>query len=249
LIVPSPENPEWRFVRFGLLVTGRGEELFLPRLFRALTGSGECTFEIIARIGHLSPITSEKRKVKMTGSGKQISTKDEDIGIAARLFLQKHKGSHVLLIDDLEGDRVSHVKAVYDRYRLLLDTMLRPLGLQDRVSVHFLVNMLEAYYFAHAKAINEVMGTDWGDYEGDVETITHPKKLLKAKIAGFHEIKHGEGIVRRLDLRHILSRPETCASLRTIVAWCVRALGRPFGPDFRLADGQLFPVTRDQVRT
>ena len=46
-------------------------------------------------------------------------------------------------------------------------------------SVHFLVNMLEAYYFAHAAATNGVLGTELEDFEGDVESIRHPKNDLK----------------------------------------------------------------------
>src|SRR5262249_34694362 len=145
--------------------------------------------------------------------------------LAARAFLQRHKDAYVLLIDDLEGDRAAQVKAVYDRYRSLLDTMLG--NLKDRASVHFLVNMLEAYYFADAQALNQILGTTLTDYEGDVEQIRHPKSELKQQVEGFDEIDHGRQIVEQLDVRHILSRPDTCASLRTLFVWCTKALGLP----------------------
>ncbi|MCI0638215.1 MAG: DUF4276 family protein [Gemmataceae bacterium] len=243
----AQEAPAWRFVRFGLLVTGKGEERFLPRLFRALTENGQCTFQVIARISQLSPIVSTKKKLKMVGVGKQIPTKDEEIGIAARMFLQKHADSYVVVIDDLEGSRVQFAKDVFERYRRLLDTMLKPFGLQDRASVHFLANMMEAYYFADARAINEVMGTTWADYDGDVEELAHPKNDLKTKLAGFDEIDHGKKIVDRLDLRHVLSRPDTCAFLRTIIGWCVRAMGIPVGVEFRLVDGNYSEITKCQT--
>jgi len=115
------------------------------------------------------------------------------------------------------------------------------------VSVHFLVNMLEAYYFAHAQAINDVMGASWTDYGGDVETIGHPKGELKKHLDTFDEIEHGQQIVQRLDVPHILSRPETCASLRTLYGWCWRALGLPPSEDYQLEKGRYFEITLPQI--
>src|SRR5689334_2273254 len=121
------ELTTWRFVRFGLLVTGEGEDKFLPYLFRSLAASGHCTFEVIRRISQLSPITSERRKLEMVGKGKRIPSKDEEIGLAARGYLQRYDDSFVILIDDLEADRAPQTEAIYVRYRTLLDTMLGPL--------------------------------------------------------------------------------------------------------------------------
>jgi len=45
---------------------------------------------------------------------------------------------------------------VFERYRNALDAVLATLQLHHRAAVHFLVNMLEAYYFAHADAVNTV---------------------------------------------------------------------------------------------
>lgn len=235
----------WRFVRFGLLVTGKGEESFLPILFRSLMQPGQCTFEVIRRISQLSPIASKQRRTELKLAGKKIPAKDEEIGLAARAFLQRHKDAYVLLIDDLEGDRAAQVKAVYDRYRSLLDTMLG--SLKDRAAVHFLVNMLEAYYFADAQALNEILGTALVDHEADVEQLRHPKNHLKQLFQGFDEIKHGRRIIERLDVRHILSRPDTCASLRTLFGWCAKALGLPLSDEYRLVDGQYHPITGVQI--
>jgi hypothetical protein len=226
----------WKLYRFGLLVTGEGERRFLDRLFRSLcdrlaqTGRGVCEFRVLAKVEQLTPRTSAKRRLTMPGQKRRIPTRDEDAALMALGFLRQG-GDFVLLVDDLEGARRAQVAAVYSRYREAFDSVL-PVALRCRASVHFLVNMLEAYYFADAKAINAVMGTDWTDHEGDVETIGHPKGDLKTRLGSFDEVEHGEQIMRCLDVPHILSRPETCASLRTLFGWCWRALGLPPGEDY-----------------
>jgi hypothetical protein len=247
----SPAAVPWKRYRFGLLVTGKGEGLFLDRLFRSLcermaqTGRGVCDFRILAKVEQLTPRTSTKRRLSMPGQNRRIPTRDEDIALRAHGFLRQG-GDFVLLVDDLEGARRAEAAAAYSRYREAFDRVL-PEGLRCRASVHFLVNMLEAYYFADAKAINAVMGTDWADHEGDVETIGHPKGELKTRLGSFDEIEHGEQIMRCLDVPHVLSRPETCASLRTLFGWCWRALGLLPGEDYQFADGCYFDVTRPQI--
>ncbi|MGH7173379.1 MAG: DUF4276 family protein [Gemmataceae bacterium] len=247
---PSPAVP-WKVYRFGLLVTGKGESLFLDRLFRSLcermaqTGRGVCEFRVLAKIEQLTPRTSAKRPLSMPGQRGRIPTRDEDVALRALGFLRQG-GDFVLLIDDLEGARRSQVAAVYSRYREAFNQVL-PDHYRWRTSVHFLVNMLEAYYFADAKAINAVMGSDWTDYEGDVETIGHPKGELKRQLGSFDEVKQGEQIVRHLDVPHVLSRPETCAALRTLFAWCWRALRLSPGEDYQLEKGCYFEVTRSQI--
>lgn len=44
------DRQDWQFCRFGLIVTGRAEEDFLPRLFRSISASGRCSFKVIGRI-------------------------------------------------------------------------------------------------------------------------------------------------------------------------------------------------------
>jgi hypothetical protein len=242
----ASESSTWRFVRFGLIVTGRGEEQFLPRLFRSLTETGQCHFEVLRRIGQRSPITSPQRKAKMVGTGQKITNKDEEeFGLPARRFLQVHPDSFVLLIDDLEGNRVSQAAQVFQRYREVLDTMLGPL--RHRASVHFLVNMLEAYFFAHAQAVNSILGTDLIDAEGDVEAIPYPKGQLKRLYRGYDEIEHGGQILAHLDVAHVLARTDCCASLRTLFAWCCKALGRSLTDVFPSAEGTYSPLTPFQI--
>lgn len=240
------EDHEWKFFKFGLLVTGKGEEEFLPMLFRSLTESGHCCFKVTGRIGQRSPIESEKRLLKMVGEGKTIPDRDaKEIGFPARRCLTD-KDTFVILLDDLEAKRTSQATAIYQRYRTALDTML-PEPLQHRASVHFFVNMIEAYYFADAAAINSVLGTDLGDYEGDVESIRHPKGDLKALYTGFDEIEHGQQIVARLNVPNVLSRQDTCASLRTLFGWCSKAIGEKPTDRFQLRDGRYSDVTRKQI--
>ena len=236
---------EWRFLKFGLIVTGETEEQCLPSLFRILAAKGTCSFEVIRRVGQRSPIRSKKRRRTMVGTGKTIPDRDaEQVGFPTRRYLARSDNNYVLLVDDLEADRRAHIQAVYGRYRLAFEEIL-PAELVPRVAVHFLVNMLEAYYFADVAAVNGVLGTVLDDYEGDVETIPHPKNRLKSLHSGFDEKEHGAQIVAQLDVGHVLSRPDSCASLRTMFAWVSEAIG---DRDW-LPEGRLLPTTEGQVET
>lgn len=232
----------WRFYKIGLLVTGKGEEQFLPELFRVLTRAGTCSFKVLRRIPQLSPISSPKRlRQTMKGDGRGLQSLDAEIGRAARNWLEQDASNLLLLIDDLEHARREKIHDVFRRYRTALDTMLRP-EQRDRASVHFLVNMLEAYYFADAAAVNAVLGTSLADEVEDVENIHHPKNDLKKLYPGFDEVIHGEAIVKRLDVEHVLDDPQTCATLRVLFGWCVQATGGELGARFHLDS-----VVRDGV--
>jgi hypothetical protein len=232
-------HPTWFFFRIALLVTGKGEGQFLPRLFRSLEAEGHCSFEVGRWIRQLRPKASNK-PLKGVGKGHQLPKGDEAIGLAARGYLRN--GYHyVILVDDLAHDFRDQADAVFQRYRVALDTILGPAGLSSRASVHFLVNMLEAYYFAHADAINAVLGTQLADFAGDVETIRHPKNELKKLHPGFDEIEHGRAIIECLDVAHVLSNPATCRSLRTLFGWCSKAIGRDVDDVYQLASGSYYP--------
>ncbi len=182
----------------------------------------------------------------MVGKGKPLTTKDDDIGLEARgAFTAGY--DFVILIDDLEHDRANQVEAVFARYRTALDTLLRPRNLEARASLHFLVNMLEAYFFADAAAVNEIPGTTLADYPGDVETIRHPKRELQSHHRGYNEIEHAGAVLARLDVPRVLANPRTCRSLRTLFGWCSRAIGRPFDEKYQLAEGDYFDLTRNQI--
>lgn len=245
------------FFHFGLIVTGKGERGHLPKLFQSLMTTGICTFKVISFIGQRGPITSKKRKLEMVGSGKTIPDKDaEDIGFPARQFLAENLCHAVILVDDLEHDRREQAQQVFDRYRLALDTILITEERKRRAAVHFLVNMLEAYYFADAQAVNGVLGLEppLEDYKQDVETIHHPKGEMKKLYNGFDQVDDGGKILACLDVEHILSRPDACAWLRTMFAWCVKILEQYSSGDlssltkkYRLADGVFSPITQTQL--
>jgi len=241
---------------FALMVTGRGEQDFLPSLFRSLMDRTNCSFSILSRIGQRGPITSEARRLRMVGSGQAIPTSDEqELGMPARRFLRDKPTHYLLLIDDIELDRRPQIAEVFTRYRKALDTMLRP-DEGQRAAVHFFANMLEAYYFADSRAVNQVLGRGIiaRDYDGDPEDIPHPKNELKAICAGFDERRDGALIVRALDIDHVLSTPETCRYLRSLFGWCVEQVlvaadvwDEQLATRYRLADGHREELTRSQV--
>jgi hypothetical protein len=247
----SPES-KWRIhYTFGLLVTGKTERKVIVDFLRSLTAECNCHFEVIRKIDQVSPVTSERKKLKkkkleMVGTGKAIPSKDvEQIYLTAREFLGNHPNSFVILLDDLERRRREIHKEVFDRYRAALDMLNE--DLRRRTSVHFLVNMLEAYYFAHADAINGVLGTELEDYNGDVEEIRNPKNLLEGMRPGFKEIDHGKEIVALLDMNHVLGNPDTCASLRSLFKWCILAGRGDVTDRFQLLSGICSPITSPQL--
>jgi hypothetical protein len=232
------------FFKFGLLVTGKTEEEHIPKLFRTLMELGICSFEVIRKVEQLGVRTSQK-KLKMVGTGKDIPNMDADrIGFPARDYL-KNPCTYVLLLDDLEYDRTHQAQQIFERYRKALDHIL--LDQKHRASVHLLVNMLEAYYFADAATVNAVLGTSLNDYKGDVETIIHPKNDLKQIYSGFKEKEHGGRILARLNVENVLSDPNTCASLRTLFAWCLKALGEVPTDKYQLLSGKLSEITKAQL--
>jgi hypothetical protein len=215
--------------KFGLIVTGAGEREFVPQLFRSLTERAGCSFKVLRKIGQRSAM-GKARRLKMVGQNKIIPDRDcDEIGLPARRFLQNQPCHFVIVLDDVEHDRRHQIADVFGRYRAALETMLRPED-YSRAAVHFFSNMIEAYYLAHSDAVNSAVGKNVldADHEGDVEAIRHPKDALKrlAKRCdiAFDEKAHGAAIVSRIDVDHVLSRPNSCAFLRALFAWCVRQL-------------------------
>ena len=249
----STEFPQWVFLHFGLIVTGDTEWEHLPKLFKSLMATGVCHVEVIRKIEQRSPRTSRRQKPEVVGTNQMIERKDElEIGLPARGYMNRSGCRFVLLIDDLEYDRRNQAQQIFDRYRTALDTVLDTL--KHRASVHFLVNMLEAYYFADAEATNAVLETSLLDYEGDVETIRNSKSDLRQMCPTFREIEHGGRILDQIDIVRVLSHPDTCASLRTLFAWCVKVLKTysdhdcaDFYDKYRLHDGILSVVTGTQL--
>ena len=249
----STEFPRWAYFRFGLIVTGETEQEHLPKLFKSLMATGICHFEIIRKTEQRTPSTARSQRPDVVGTNQMIETKDElEIGLPALGYVRRSGCHFVLLIDDLEHSRRDQVLDVFNLYRTVFDTVLNTL--KHRASVHFLVNMLEAYYFADAQAINAVLETSLPDYEGDVETIRNPKSDLRAEYQGFREIDDGGRILDQIDIEHVLSHPDTCASLRTLFAWCVKVLETysdhdctGFYDKYKLHNGKLSEITRTQL--
>ncbi|MEQ9238654.1 DUF4276 family protein [Coleofasciculus sp. E2-BRE-01] len=243
----NTEGQPYHYFQFGLLVTGETEAEHLPKLFKSLMESGWCTFKVLRRVPQLPPDYSQKKKKKLkaTGTNKGIPDKYiQQIAWEARKHLNR-PDTYVIMVDDLEHDRRQQAQQVFERYREILDTL--PATQRTHASVHFLVNMLEAYYLADANAINAVLGTSLADYQGDVEDIRHPKNYLGNLYPNFKEKEHGGKILQRLNVEHVLSCPDTCKSLRTLFKWSVLCMGQPLSDQYQLLNGKLFDITRSQL--
>ena len=128
-------------------------------------------------------------------------------------------------------------------------TILKRVSEMDEIE-----DLLEEY--AVGSLYNAVLGLDppLEDYQGDVEIITHPKADLKRLYPGFREVDDGGRILDLVDIEHVLSRPDTCAWLRTLFAWCVKVLERyPYykslsiSDKYRLYNGILSDITQTQL--
>lgn len=253
------EAGEWRFHKFGLIVTGDAEEAKLDRLFRSLADHGNCAFNVIRKIGQLRPKTALKVVTTTPKKGNNLPTKTEEtIAQEVSDFLRGSKQEnyvhHVVLIDDLEAhDKDLNQKYtpedIHRRYYAAMRLNLKH-SEYCLISMHFLKSMLEAYYFADTRAVNDALGTNLTDATGDAEEIKHPKgdleeTLRKSRIV-YKEVEHGKEIIPNLDVPKILSNPETCASLRSLFHWCWRSIGEPEEERFCLENGVRYEVTKDQ---
>src|SRR5690606_5394972 len=135
------------------------------------------------------------------------------------------------------GARRKIWREVYLRYRAPLDVMLGAHYL--RASVHFLVNMLEAYYFADPAAVRRALcgmikdNRAWPGEGLDVEEIGHPKNVLKAIAPGFDEQTWGAD--------HRAARPRDRARPARDVRVAARAGGVVPDEDRAAAERPLLP--------
>ena len=232
------------------IVTGKGEEIFLPQFLCRLLDTGKCCFVSPRKIGQLSP-RSTNRRLEMVQAGKQITNRQEEIGLAARRFLAQDPSHLVILVDDLE-DRCDEIKGVFELYRSSLDVMLQE-DQKSNASVHFLVPMVEAYFFADVTTLNEILDTAIEEIDGDPEAIKNPKASLKRAVKAidgskkFDEKNHGLAIAKKIDLLEVLSNPETCRSLRSLVKWCSRKIGDVDSERFQLLEGDTCHITGRQI--
>ncbi len=85
------------------------------------------------------------------------------------------------------------------------------------------------------------------------EDIPNPKSELRKLYPDFDEIEDGGKILGLLDVEHVLSNPDTCVWLRTLFAWCVKALEQyPHYetltlPEYQLHDEKLQSITVEQI--
>lgn len=204
--------------KFVLFVTGKGEKAHFPKLFDSLSKSGICSFVVKEFLGQRRPIKAPKKLAEMVRAGKRIPDKDfERIGAPARRYLAADSCNRVILIDDLEESGRDHAEEIFQRYRNAFDAAL---GTEKgRASVHFLVNMLEAYFFGHPDALNRTLKLEppIDLYNGDVESIRNPKSQLKQLFPEYRETIHPEQILELIDLDLVLAYSDYCASLRTCV--------------------------------
>lgn len=229
------------FLHVGLIVTGEAEEEHLTKLFGRIAATGLCSFKVLRRIGQLQPRSSVKR-LEMVGQGGRIPTHAEKtISFPSRKFLRHEPGRLLLLIDDLEYKRRSRAEEIFELYRGAMDKLLAD-DERRRASVHFLVYMLEAYFLADPRAVEESLGIDCSPPTEDVETIRHAKTEIKKLYPSYREREHGGKILDAIDLGRVLGDPQTCAWLRASVAWLVQALR--WGLDKSLHSG-LDEIARD----
>lgn len=250
---------EWREIRLRFFVTGKGEAIFLKDFFSQLAyfNSGVLIIDTSRDFPQLSVRGSTKRYVSDKYESKKGPLSRVELAAENRIrpWLTMSGNHLAILIDDLESSRRSFASSQYTFYREAIDQQLDGVGnLKDRFSVHFFVNMVEAYFFADHQSVNGVCGTSLDEHPGDVENIRHPKNRLKELVSNlsrgsqFHEVRDGQAIAKKLNLAKVLDNPEHCRALRALVAWIWEAIGQERGEEYQLQNGRYWDVTVSQLR-
>ena len=238
---------EWTYFTIGVWVTGEGEQKFMPAFLRELSGTGRCSVVVQQRIGQLTA-RGQKRKLKMVGKGQHVSTRQEDIALRIRGFLQASDLNLALLVDDLEKRSVAEA---YTIYREPIDRVTPDENMRKRASVNFLVPMVEAYFLADAEAVKQSIGVTVPALGQDPETVSGPKGKLKTYCkeasVDYNEKEHGEKLAGAIDLQKVLGESDHCKSLRTLMKWCLSRIGEPITDRFQLSSGELCPETAGQI--
>ena len=241
----------WKSVKIGFLVTGKSE-LGVDKFFRQLATTGGCHFPAHRwikqyRLKKEAPTKPIKPLTPIDSKKKVPDKYFSDIGVPARQL----NCDFVVLIDDLEHDWRDRQSDVYGLYRDALNSAFPKSP--SKASVHFFVNMLESYYFADHETTNAVLGTALSEHPDDVEDIRHPKNLLKGLVPQhnsgrtFDEVQDGQAIMANIRLETVLQKPQHCRSLRTLVKWLVTA-AQTTPPELESPlNGELHPVTKDQI--
>lgn len=277
----------FRQCSIAVIVTGRQEEgrrrredrpdrppgfdEFLQRsLGRALAGreaSVGCSVRMLRWFPQLAPPGSGA--LLEQGGGKELTDRQAELGVEVRNALAPRFGRAfdlVVFVDDLEHAFRARRREKFLLYREAIDRMLAREGRPDeilrrRASVHFLVNMVEAYFFADPATFRSVLGIDPPRVETlpssessatpNPEDIKHPKgqieRILGELGRSYHETDDGAGLLEQLDAEVVLADPDTCASLRTLFAWCWNRMGLERGEEFQLRAGRLDEMTAPQI--
>lgn len=244
-------NSEYRQIEFVVAVTGHAEEACVPTIVRKATESLS-SFVLVRQVRrvHQRP----RSRIVRRGSTKAQVLPDH-VTLAREVPKLVHDNNVFFLwIDDLEGgtDRPA-ARQHFDYYAQLLDKACHT-PLRAKCSIHFLVNMLEAYFLADTSSANIVLGTNLTNHAGDCEDIKNPKGVLESAVkkldpSAKYDVKEdGGSIAKQLNLETILSSPDRCRALRTLVAWCWEAIGEPRDERFQLASGQYWDVTAAQLQ-
>lgn len=253
----SDANP-WQPVRIQLVVTGRGEAKCAANLVgKVIHAAGRAIHPLEAVAADQRPRKQIRNISKLlpAQAGRQVPTK-RHLEVIRELGKRLADPAVIcILIDDLEKGERQAAAAHFEYYRRMLDDIPAK-NAAARSSVHFLVNMLEAYFFHDVEATNQVIeGLELGRHDGDVEDISHPKNALENEIKqrigrdrGYRETDDAVKIVRHLNLETVLADPDQCRSLRTLVAWCWEQIGQERTDQFQLKGGAYWDVTASQLR-
>ncbi len=259
-------------ITFGLLVTGKLEEggreggraqASLADLFRPIRNTGLCDLKVALRFNQWVPEKKEPPlTVRRSPEPKSLPTFKQEIALKVRGWLENGQNRFLIFIDDGERARAATIGEVFADYRSTI-TALLPEAQHPRVAVHFLVNMIEAYYFADPERASEALGWSIPRIGGDPEEIRNPySDLIEAagRLGKDYGKKRetGERVLARIRLEEILKNPEHCGWLRAAVRWLVfsleNATDQPealeafgFRQLFHLESGKIAPLTGAQA--
>ena len=238
-------------------VTGHAEVECVPAIIRKCMRLSSA----VVKIGTVSRVRQRPRlRIRAKGSQKcQVLPEHEKLAREIPKLVRDER-SYFLWIDDLENEEDrKQPQPHFDYYARLLDDAVHA-PMRERCSIHFLVNMLEAYFLADTSAVNTVLqpflerpDTSLKRHQGDCENIKNPKGTLVSHVKHcnptkrYIETTHGPGIARQLDIEQILSNPNHCRALRTLVAWCWEAIGEARTDQFQLLAGVYWDVTAHQL--
>lgn len=238
-------------IEFILAVTGHTEVKCAARIVRKSLPNlpRRVEVDVVRRV----PQRPRIRLRNKTPTRSQIIPDHQKLALDLPKLLAQNPDRYFLWLDDLEkGEDRQNPTSHYRYYRDLIEGAVTG-DFRRRCSVHFLVNMLENYFFGHTSVVNEVLKTSLTDHDGDCENIRSAAGKLNefaksvSQSSQYHKTTHGTEIARKLDIERILGNPQTCRALRTLVAWCWNTVGEQPTGRFQLAEGSFWSITAVQL--